>query len=111
MPHFRGSVQFLAEHKIDRLGHVVCTHPHDDHSGRLIELLKDKSLKVDRAWMHIPENHVDRNVVDTALSKSVNLREASIMRRSLDDADDLGKFLEGVEHQLANHLRALVLGF
>ena len=84
---------FLTQRKIDRLSHVVCTHPHDDHSGGLIELLKDHDLKVGRAWMHVPENHVDRAVVDVALSKSVNIREASIMRKSLDDADDLQEVL------------------
>ena len=85
--------KFLAQRKIDRLSHVVRTHPHDDHSGGLIELLKDHDLKVGRAWMHIPENHVDRAVVDAALSKSVNIREASIMRKSLNDADDLQEVL------------------
>lgn len=43
--------------------------------------------------MHIPENHVDRAVVDAALSKSVNIREALVMRKSLDDADDLQEVL------------------
>ncbi len=85
--------EFLAQRKINCLNHVVCTHPHDDHAGGLIELLKDRDLKVGHAWMHIPENHVDWAVVDAALSKSANIREASVMRKSFDDADDLQEVL------------------
>lgn len=50
---------FLRKHGITTLDHVVCSHPHDDHAGGLVELLKDKTLTFGRLWMHIPDNHVD----------------------------------------------------
>jgi beta-lactamase superfamily II metal-dependent hydrolase len=52
--------KFLNDQGESRLNHLVCSHPHLDHGGGLIELVKDNSLSIDRAWLHVGDLLADR---------------------------------------------------
>lgn len=45
---------FLDNSGISHIDHVVCSHPHDDHAGGLLEIAQDRSLTIGKAWMHLP---------------------------------------------------------
>jgi beta-lactamase superfamily II metal-dependent hydrolase len=80
---------FLAQRGIDRLNAVVCTHMHDDHSGGLLELLKDRSIAIDHAYMHVPQCHVNAVEVEKTLKSLSGSAEADNIRKSLATAKDL----------------------
>jgi len=80
---------FLKARSINRLNALVCTHPHDDHSGGLLELVKDKSIGIDSAYMHVPQWHVDPAEVEKTLRRVADSGEADSIRKSLATAKDL----------------------
>lgn len=80
---------FLKARSISRLNAVVCTHPHDDHSGGLLELVKDESIGIDSAYMHVPQWHVDAAEVEKTLRRVTGSAEADSIRKSLATAKDL----------------------
>lgn len=80
---------FLQSNGINRINAVVCTHPHDDHSGGLLELLKDKSVAIDSAYMHIPQWHVDPGEVEKTLGRVAGSAEADSIRKSLATVREL----------------------
>jgi beta-lactamase superfamily II metal-dependent hydrolase len=80
---------FLKSRGISRINAVVCTHPHDDHSGGLLELLKDKSITIDNAYMHVPQWHVSSAEVEKTLRRVAGSQEADNIRKSLATANDL----------------------
>lgn len=51
---------FLANHKISYLDHIVCSHPHEDHAGGLVDLIKSKEINIGQIWMHLPWRHIDQ---------------------------------------------------
>jgi len=81
--------RFLKARGINRLNAVVCTHLHDDHSGGLLELLKDKSIEIDSAYMHFPQRHVDLAEVEKTLKRVTGSTEADSIRKSLSTANNL----------------------
>jgi beta-lactamase superfamily II metal-dependent hydrolase len=82
---------FLRKRGINRLNAVVCTHLHDDHSAGLLELLKDKSIEIDSAFMHVPQRHIDIASVDKILKSMGGSEEADSIRKSLATAKELVK--------------------
>jgi beta-lactamase superfamily II metal-dependent hydrolase len=80
---------FLKARNISRLNAVVCTHPHDDHSGGLLELVKDESIAIDIAYMHVPQWHVDPADVEKTLKRVAGSAEADNIRKALATAKDL----------------------
>jgi beta-lactamase superfamily II metal-dependent hydrolase len=80
---------FLEARDISRLNAVVCTHPHDDHSGGLLELLKDESITIDSAYMHVPQRHVDSAEVEKTLRRVAGSAEADNIRKTLATANEL----------------------
>lgn len=52
--------RFLADLGENRLNHLVCSHPHQDHGGGLAELVKDTTLSIDKAWVHAGDLLLDR---------------------------------------------------
>jgi len=89
----RGSVgrvrSFLVRRGATYIDHVICSHPHGDHAGGLVELVADERLQFGKAWMHVPALHVDLDDVDRALSKLSYLKRARIVKKALRTASDL----------------------
>lgn len=50
--------EFLRSRDMRVFWSAVCTHPHADHAGGLIKLLRDPSFTFYTAWMHDIRNHV-----------------------------------------------------
>ena len=75
---------FLAQRRINYLDHVVCTHPHDDHAGGLVDLLKNPKFLFGTFWMHLPWNHVDLHALVAALQSTPAKRVAKILWDSLE---------------------------
>lgn len=44
--------EFLDQRGVAALDHMVCTHPHNDHAGGLVKLIKSYRLKVGMSWVH-----------------------------------------------------------
>jgi beta-lactamase superfamily II metal-dependent hydrolase len=89
----KGSVDeirdFLVRRGATYIDHVVCSHPHDDHASGLVELVKDEDLHFGKAWVHKPNEHVDRGAMDLALSKRASLKRPQVVLKSLRTADAL----------------------
>src|SRR5262249_36946468 len=49
---------FLQKRGYNYFYSVVCSHPHEDHAGGLIQLVKDPSFTFSTAWLHDLRNHV-----------------------------------------------------
>jgi hypothetical protein len=79
----------LAQRKITTINSVVCTHPHDDHAAGLLELLKDKTIAIESAYMHIPHWHVDVGAVRKNLGGLAGSPEADNIRKSLSTVEEL----------------------
>lgn len=75
---------FLAQRRITHVNHVVCTHPHADHAGGLVELVSDPTFSFGTFWMHLPWNHVDVRTMWAALQKTSAKRVAKILSESLE---------------------------
>lgn len=80
---------FLGARNINYIDHLVSTHPHEDHIAGLVELVLDPSIKIGRAWVHMPRFHVDMGLVNRALTKTAALRETRRIRESLRMSQDL----------------------
>lgn len=81
---------FLRNLKIETIDDVLSTHLHDDHSGGLIELLSDETLKFGRVWCHVPQWHVgNMDKVWTALKAAGQSDEAANIRKSLQTVEDI----------------------
>jgi beta-lactamase superfamily II metal-dependent hydrolase len=80
---------FLKRRGITYLHALVCTHPHDDHAAGLLELLKDESVGIGRAYFHIPQLHVNQADVEKALRLAGSSAEADSIRKTLATATDL----------------------
>ena len=52
--------KFLSDQGEGQLHHLVCSHPHLDHGGGLIDLVKDKTLRIDKGWVHAGDLLIDR---------------------------------------------------
>lgn len=74
---------FLRNLKISTIDDVLSTHHHDDHSGGLIELLADETLKFGKVWSHVPHWHVESmDKVEKALKAAASSAEAESIRKS-----------------------------
>ena len=80
---------FLQRRGINRIHHVVCSHPHDDHAGGLVDVVADRSIRFDCGWMHMPWLHMDEKAVKKALGLSNGLQEAIRFEKSLETATSL----------------------
>ena len=81
--------EFLNSHGVTDIDHVVCTHHDTDHASGLVELIKDDTIQIGKAWMHIPGWHVDRRDVQIALSRSTSSKKAQVVEKSLQTSDAL----------------------
>ena len=81
--------KFLRDRDMNYIDHVVCTHPHDDHAGGLVELLADTSLCVGRVWVHRPQNHLNMLLVEYALNQTRGLKRARVIQETLETVNSL----------------------
>lgn len=71
------------------IDHVVCTHPDRDHSGGLIELLKDTEFEFKRAWIHNPHKHADIDSIRRYIQESKVGEHAVFVQESLNDVESM----------------------
>jgi len=93
---------FLRDLKIETIDDVLSTHLHDDHSGGLIELLSDETLKFGKVWCHVPQWHVDSmDKVWAALKAAGPSNEAASIRKSLQTVADIYSIAKkrGIPHE------------
>lgn len=79
--------EFLRVRNITGFWAVICTHLHNDHTGGLIELVKDKSITISNGWMHNIRNHVGPEALRRASSGSSS--EADGVRQVIENTDEL----------------------
>jgi beta-lactamase superfamily II metal-dependent hydrolase len=76
--------RFLYAHGAMYLDHIVCTHPHADHAGGLLDLVRDKRFDFGQFWMHLPHYHVDVPSLFETFNRSRATRTTRIIRESLE---------------------------
>lgn len=92
-PAIRG---FLRGLNITKIDDVLSTHPHDDHSGGLIELLSDTTLTFGKLWSHVPHWHVESmDKVRAALKAAGTSEEGDTIRKSLETAASIFNIAKG----------------
>jgi beta-lactamase superfamily II metal-dependent hydrolase len=81
-------VAFLVRRGATHLNHVVCSHPHDDHAAGLVDVVKNRALRIDAGWMHLPWCHVDLRRLGVALERSqaAASKVVRIIRASVETA-------------------------
>jgi beta-lactamase superfamily II metal-dependent hydrolase len=85
---------YLARNHITYFDAIVSTHHHDDHAAGLLELINNhRGIGIGKAYVHIPQNHVDMARVQLALKLAGNSTEADTIRKSLDTARSIVKAL------------------
>lgn len=82
----RGFLHAIGANYID---HVVCTHPHDDHVGGILELLTDSTLNFGHAYIHRPQFYLEDASVQRALARASGTCEAVRIRESLKMTSEL----------------------
>jgi beta-lactamase superfamily II metal-dependent hydrolase len=80
---------FLAARDITYLDAVVSTHLHDDHAAGLLQLVKDKTVGIGTAYVHVPHNHVDTYKLSRALRLAAGSDEAECFQKTMATAEEL----------------------
>lgn len=80
---------FLRQRDISYLDAIVCTHMHNDHAAGLVELVRDQSVGIGVAYMHVPQNHLRMALVEKALKIAAGASQADCVEKTLKTADDL----------------------
>jgi beta-lactamase superfamily II metal-dependent hydrolase len=80
---------FLKSRGISYIHALVSTHGHDDHAAGLVKLVNDPSLFFGSVYIHIPQNHVRMEKVQTALRLAAGNREALLIEKTLTTVQDL----------------------
>lgn len=94
--------KFLRSLRIDTIDDLLSTHHHDDHSGGLIELLSDETLKFGKVWSHVPQRHVgSMEKVQATLKAAGSSLEAANLLKSLQTASEIYRITKkrGFDHE------------
>lgn len=102
---------FLVSQDINYIHHVVCTHPHDDHAGGLIELIKDEDLFFGKAWVHMPEMHIDLEEMYLALYSTSNLNYSKQLFESIKTNQELLTALMNRDIEIEEPFTGKKIGF
>jgi beta-lactamase superfamily II metal-dependent hydrolase len=81
---------------------VIAPHHHDDHSGGLLGLLADETLKFGKVWSHVPHWHVESmDKVRTAIKAAGSSAEAANIQKSLQTAAEIFDIAKkrGIAHE------------
>ena len=66
---------------------VICTHPHNDHAKGLIEVVQDKTISIQTAWMHDIRNHITSESLRRA--SAGNSSQADNVRQVVENTKEL----------------------
>lgn len=84
----------LLQQGSNHVHHVVCTHPHDDHGGGLVELLGDEDLTFGHAWLHLPWRHIDMAALNSARSRYGSKKVMKILNESLETQNEIAAVID-----------------
>lgn len=71
------------------IDYVINTHPHDDHAGGLVDIVKNTSLTFGEVWMHQSWTHIDTTAICDLLGRNSALKVLDKFERSLATQIDL----------------------
>lgn len=80
--------EFLRARGVNHIDHVVCSHLHEDHSGGLVDLVKDRTLQFSKAWMHMPWEYEDLSEIHE-LAGTTSFKRAQTVEKSLRSVEQL----------------------
>lgn len=102
---------FLRRRGVRHIHHLVCSHLHRDHAAGLIELVKDRSLTFDCAWVHRPEENVDMEEVSEALTATAGNRASDFLLESIRTQQTLVEWLESRDIPIEQPFKGGRIGF
>jgi beta-lactamase superfamily II metal-dependent hydrolase len=104
---------FLKERSVSYLNHIVCSHPHDDHVGGLIGIVKSKDIDFGHAWIHLPWKHVDQTMLTTVLNRGevTAKRVVKIIKESVQSSQDFVKVVTDRGKPVAEPFQGGHIGF
>ncbi len=101
---------FLLRRGISHLDAVVGTHMHNDHVAGLINLVQDESISIGRAFVHIPQNHVQMARVERALRVTAGTTEAECVEKTLQASQDLVAALSARSIPITEPFQGTIVG-
>jgi beta-lactamase superfamily II metal-dependent hydrolase len=106
-------LEFLGGRGIKYLNHIVCSHPHDDHAGGLLGVVKSPNIDFGQAWVHLPWKHIDQTTLATTLNRSeaVAKRVVTIIRASVQSSRDLVNAIVARGKPIAEPFQGMSIGF
>jgi beta-lactamase superfamily II metal-dependent hydrolase len=84
---------FLRGRNATSLWAVLCSHPHNDHAGGLANLVQDRSILIQNAWMHDIRNHVGADALRRA--SSGNSATSDAVRQVVETTKELAAAFAG----------------
>jgi beta-lactamase superfamily II metal-dependent hydrolase len=85
---------FLYARGVTHLNAVIVTHLHDRHSAGLLPLINDRSVTIDKAFVPVPQDHLQMSLVEEALKTAAGTTEAAAIEKSLQNSAKLIKALD-----------------
>jgi len=102
---------FLIERGAYHIDHMICTHPHNDHVGGLLELVQDASLSIGKAWLHVPEMHFNLSEASSILRKLSQYKRAKVIQESLETTRTLVSLLQKKSIPIEEPFQGKAIGF
>jgi beta-lactamase superfamily II metal-dependent hydrolase len=106
-------LNFLRNRGIKYIDHIVCSHPHDDHAGGLLGIVKSPNIDFGQAWVHLPWRHIDQNALIANLNKSESTasRVVKIVRASVQSAQELVAAIDARGKLIGEPFQGVAIGF
>jgi beta-lactamase superfamily II metal-dependent hydrolase len=79
-------IDFLRGHGYTNFWAAVCTHPHKDHAGGLIKVIRERSISIVNGWMHDIQKHVPADTLRRASASDDGVKEAVETTKELASA-------------------------
>jgi beta-lactamase superfamily II metal-dependent hydrolase len=109
--HARKIKALLRKRGALHIQHVVCSHLHKDHAAGLVELVKDRDITFDCAWVHLPEKHVDVALLQEALEATAGNKVSQFLTESLRTQKALVELLDEREIPIKEPFATGKIGF
>jgi len=68
---------------ITHIDYVINTHPHDDHAGGLVDIIKDTTLTFGQVWMHASWTRIDVDAIRDLLGRNSAIKVLDKFENSL----------------------------